>query len=267
VRPAACEILIDEGCAPLRTRLAAAFEHAAGDPVQITRRWVTLAKTIADAPSEIRAARVVVVGLRETDGAPTEDLVQRLRVCQPALGIYLCTSDLGLLAPALLQYTRADIDDAFPLEHPANVRELRAVMMGRLLAPAPETALWRFWAAYNTCKAYRAAAHCLRSGYLARSVEEESRRLGQHRGTLCSTFRADGLPGPEALFRLGCDLHAVTLERAGVSAPEVAHRVGRPSAEALRVMRARLRRRAHEDAELRALWMLLSRGAPPTGRQ
>ncbi len=254
--PLGAEIVVDAGCAPLRDVITSAFARDVprGRGLHVIPHWLDLARADEDDSPDVISTPVALVGLRQSDGLPSEDLVQRLRGHSPALAIHVCAAGPHGLGERLVRFARAGADDVFVLDSAANSRALRAAVIARLLAPAPERVLRRFAAHFGPSEVTSMALHMLRNGFAARTVEQMARCFGLHRATLHERLRAEGFPSAGCLLRLSCDLHARELEPVrGLTRDVIARRVGRSGAPALRAVRWRLRKAELHDEALHVL--------------
>lgn len=194
-------------------------------------------------PSIVLNATAVVFGVRDMNGEPSIDLVERLRVQAPHVGIYVVASGMDEVKKWLPRYAAAGLDEVICHDAPILPSRRSHTLRQRLAAPAPETEIRLLWRYFRDLPERALVMHCVRNGFWFDDWVLRNAVFAASRKTLQNRLSAFGLPSPGLLARCGRMLHAQELERRGFKpADTVADVLGFPSAPALQRARRRLRR-------------------------
>jgi hypothetical protein len=243
-------VLVDCPREELWRRIVQVFDHDGLDEVVLKRENFVS----SDLPTDVlgKGAKVVVLVRDSSEALPALDVVARLRREDPALMIVVCVTEMRYLRHYLPGAVVAGADDVIVLNATEGAQHLVSLVMARVLAPPPREALGHLSRVCTSPSVVAIASYCIRNSHRPISTANVAAKFGLHRATLHARLRAHGLPGPGALLRFGCILHASAL--GGVlNQHDVATRVGRPNASSLRALRRRLGRAARAEKSLSML--------------
>lgn len=194
-------------------------------------------------PSLLLNATAVVLGTRDVHGESSLDLVERLRVQAPHVGIYVVAAGLDEVGKLLPRYAAAGLDEIICSDAPQPPSRRSHTLRQRLAAPAPETEIRLLWRYFRDLPERALLMHCVRNGFWFDDWSLRNAMFTASRKTLQNRLSVLGVPSPGLLARCGRMLHAQELERRGFKPAEtVAQVLGFPSAPALHRARRRLRR-------------------------
>lgn len=168
----------------------------------------------------------LVTGIRRSAGYGPTDLVRRLRLAAPALGIFVVAKRGELSSREQQRLAALGVDRVLCLEG-LNKKQLGRLVERRLAASAPERAL----AALSQIRLDPAVAPVvqwtLRNACYRLSIEDAAVVFWLSSRTLRRWLDQHEVPGYRALRTLGLQLHALELEVCrGVTKAESARRLG-----------------------------------------
>lgn len=242
------DVLFDIACSPtIRTVVQGIFSG-------VRLRAVDIEELSAIDMSSLNAAHAIVFGIRDQRGAPTLDLIQRVRSIAPHVGLFVVEEQSTAIDPWLRRLASCGADDAFALDRPCDEGALRSALINRVAVPPPEQALRKLWLWWAECPVRLEATHCVRNAYRARYGFATHEWFGLKDRVMRDRFRRARIPSPFFLTRLGLNLHwreGLAGGRSGRAA--LATNLGFDTVAQFGKDRRRVRRRADRWPELGAL--------------
>lgn len=184
---------------------------------------------------------LAIVGSHTEDGRASDWLIRQLRAVLPATSIFVCTSTAERGYARIREYAWAGADDLVLIDSPAEYAALLEEIRTRILAPPPAEVL-RDISAQHATRGRTIGQWCVRAGYTKRTLGAVARWFEIDVKTANRHCFDAGLVGASGLLRSGRLHHAEEIRRrAKVSVPELARRLGFPSAKAFDTFRWRAR--------------------------
>ena len=235
----ASDVLLDTACS-LRVRAAvqAAFPGV--------RLRVHDLRTISQIdPAVVNQTCAVVLGMRNSQGALSIDLIEQVRAIAPHIGVFVIEEYSEAVDPWLPRLAMSGADDAFALDRSGDEKVLRLVLQNRVAVPPPEIVLRKLQSHWSVCPVKVEAMYCVRNGYRPRHRFEPHVWLRTTGRSLRTKFSRAGIPTPLFLTAFGRDLHwRESMARYGRNLIELATLLGFETVEQARREHRRVQRRA-----------------------
>jgi hypothetical protein len=202
----------------------------------------------------LSGAHAIVLGLRNQNGELSLDLIEKLRIIAPHIGIFVIEKRSKTVDPWLRRLALSGADDAFALDRPGEEKVLGSVLANRVTLPPPERAIRRLWFHWADCPVRVEAIHCVRNAYRSRQGFVPNEWFGLKDRVMRDHFHRALAPTPFFLTRYGLDLHwSEGLLRGQVSRTRLATLLGFETVTQVSKERRRMRRAAARWPELSAL--------------
>lgn len=215
------------------------------------------AQPVADAPGSGTGA--FITGIHRAAGYSTTDLVRRLRLAAPALGIFVVAKRGELPSRERQRLATLGMDRLLYFEE-LNKRRLGGLVERRLGASAPARALVSLSQIQFAPAVAPLVQWTLRNSCYRHSIEDAAELFDLASRTIRRRLDQQGIPGYRVLRTLGLELHALELEVCrGHKRTESARRLGyRDGTKLSRLLQPDSFRRCGEPtwfADLRNLYL------------
>jgi hypothetical protein len=202
-----------------------------------------LAESRSQSSEPLRAAHLLVLGPRSSDGADAAALVGRLRNSAPHILLYVCGTRLSGMLARQRELSLAGADELCTLDSPSERQLLESIVRQRLLVPVPADVVREATIVAEPGEGRTIALWCLRNGHRRRSTSTVADRFERHPKSLNALCRRAGFASVSDLLRLSLLYHQLELRRRShLASDEIARRLGFATATALAMHRMRVRR-------------------------